>query len=392
MKNPKMETLVINRNFDDTKPSVCMVAYHCCIRVFKEAYPLNQKGYRLGLLTNQLGSGWNMFEPCMAYLTPDQFRWSLEYLEKYGKFQIYHVHNEPDWIARIVCEVVRKNGKKVIWDIHDIESARIQSIPFEEQEILKKVDGIVHVSDSAKKWTNQKHSNLTPNQIILGSLLPEALIRNKKTMPYRIKNSIVYEGGLSPAQKPRPVADARSNSDGQSLHNYDMRDYSRVIFALSNEGFKPYILQSDNEIGAIGATAQGYIQYGAVPEPAVAPTDLPTVLSKYEWGLVGVPFSFPLGDMALPNKLFEYLSAGVVPIVINCKQAGEFVEKNNIGLYIKSDKDFFSEGYLRKILHPDNICNNEYYREQIEAFQPSLIMENQIHLLENLYRTVLTPV
>lgn len=371
---------------DPKMPKICMVTHHDCIRVFKESHPLIEKGYALGLFTNQLGSGWNMFNPACCYLDENQFKTSLTYLVNHSDFQIYHVHNEPDWIARITCEIVQPKGKKVVWDIHDIESARSIGLPFDEVQTIEKVDGIVHVSFKAKDWVNKWYKSVTPHQVVLPSMVPKEYMRLRKLAPYRIKNSIVYEGGLTPPKSAEPK---KEKVGRQVTYTFEMRDYSKAMFALSNEGFKPYIMQSGGGIGTIGDVAKMYRQYGVTALPSVSPIDLPSALSSYEWGLVGFPLTFNLGDMAMPNKLWEYLAGETVPIVINCQSAGEFVEKNDIGIWVKSEKDFYREGYLRQILHPDNFKNNGYYRTKIKAMLPNLVMESNIHYLEEMYSMLL---
>ena len=58
-------------------------------------------------------------------------------------------------------------------------------------------------------------------------------------------------------------------------------------------------------------------------------------MAMYDAGLVGSPY--PLDDFkdSMPNKLFEYISAGIPALVFNAPEAGKYVEENGLGLSIQ---------------------------------------------------------
>jgi glycosyltransferase involved in cell wall biosynthesis len=58
-------------------------------------------------------------------------------------------------------------------------------------------------------------------------------------------------------------------------------------------------------------------------------------MSRHSAGLVGSPY--PLDDFkdSMPNKLFEYVSAGLPVIVINSPEASKYVEENGLGVSIQ---------------------------------------------------------
>ena len=42
----------------------------------------------------------------------------------------------------------------------------------------------------------------------------------------------------------------------------------------------------------------------------------------------------------MPNKVFDYLIAGVTPIVINAKEVSNFVTKHNVGYSVNTMSEF----------------------------------------------------
>jgi hypothetical protein len=59
-------------------------------------------------------------------------------------------------------------------------------------------------------------------------------------------------------------------------------------------------------------------------------------LSQHSVGIVGTPY--PLSDFAdsMPNKLFEYVAAGLPVICINAPEAAKYAEANGLGMGVQT--------------------------------------------------------
>jgi glycosyltransferase involved in cell wall biosynthesis len=55
-------------------------------------------------------------------------------------------------------------------------------------------------------------------------------------------------------------------------------------------------------------------------------------LAKHSVGLVGSPYPLLDFEDSMPNKLFEYISAGIPVMVFNSPEAKAFVEENKLGV------------------------------------------------------------
>ena len=382
---------------------IVFVADHCCIRLFKESSVLLDRGHEMHLVSFERGTGHNFYKSFLGYWYfkdkntlkiqhKNQFQEAIRHYCEYIKPDLFVCHNEPDWICEETIKVAHPLGIPVVWDIHDIESARQGQIPLEEQRIMQMIDGIVHVSEYAKKWTNWVHSYLKCPQEVIYSMYPSPEgIKNRedirKVLPVpsvyplvapKIHNSLVYEGGIgAPEEKQEMI-----KSGNAKVLSFNMRNYAGIFEQFSNEGFKPFIYGAGAPIGECNKDAMKYMKYGCVTQPSIDPLNLIYELAKYEFGFVGFPvMGTPLFDMAFPNKFCDYMMAGVIPIVVNCKQTGELVADNKLGFYFPDLKMIKEPDVLRKILN----CNRSEYQARIVEWRKTLYMENQIERLEKLY-------
>jgi glycosyltransferase involved in cell wall biosynthesis len=101
-------------------------------------------------------------------------------------------------------------------------------------------------------------------------------------------------------------------------------------------------------------------------------------LQMHGFGLVGAFTSFPLMEAAMPNKLFEYIANGVVPVVLNATEAAQFVTANKCGIVLTS------QDHLEEQLAP-----GPDLRKNVLEIRGAMLMEDAIHPLVSLYRSLL---
>lgn len=69
-------------------------------------------------------------------------------------------------------------------------------------------------------------------------------------------------------------------------------------------------------------------------------------------------------DMAIPIKLYEYLSCGLPIVATNCEEMKKIIEKNRIGIVSADDSRNFSEAILQMISNLQS--DKKYYEEDIK--------------------------
>ena len=102
-------------------------------------------------------------------------------------------------------------------------------------------------------------------------------------------------------------------------------------------------------------------------------------LNRYDWGLctcaIGPCNTY---NWAMPNKLFEYITAGIPVIALYMNEVGEFIKEHELGVVIESVKDI-----------PKIYDQHEYYREKVKEKRHLFTMETQVAKIEKLYEKVL---
>jgi hypothetical protein len=68
-------------------------------------------------------------------------------------------------------------------------------------------------------------------------------------------------------------------------------------------------------------------------------------MGNYQWGFIGTSIENSYMDFLMPHRLFDCIAAGIPIMVMNMKKTSEFVEKEGIGITIKSYED------VRKYYH-----------------------------------------
>ena len=121
--------------------------------------------------------------------------------------------------------------------------------------------------------------------------------------------------------------------------------------------------------------------------PKVPPEELVEFLSEADVGVH--PLSrYSNADIALPNKLFEYLHAGLPVVVSECPAMASFVRRHGLGEIAPVDD---SAAWAEAI---DSALRNSSYRERVEdleTLREEWSWERQEDELLDVYRQVLEP-
>jgi hypothetical protein len=337
---------------------VCMVSHHSCIRVFKQGFALAQlDDVTVGHIAFLTTFGFNIFDTMTVFSDREMLRRSVGKAAE--KADLFHVHNEPDWL---VGNVRAMTDKPIVYDIHDLESLRWQRGPDQDQlDSFGMSDAWVHVSEPCRIEAEKLHGNSKPN-----AMLPSFVndIFYGPTPAGDVSwDSIVYEGGLSSESTYKAHT-------GEEISNF--RNYLPVVEAFTKQGFNVQLYAT----GQINDNA--YEELGAVVGTSLAYPVMLAAIRPYAFGLVGASKKFPLMQAALPNKLFEYISQGVVPVCYNADAAADFCEKHGIGIRLDGLDD------LKEQLKDGPAC-----RERLLEKRHDWAMEKHIGKIIELYEAIL---
>lgn len=263
--------------------------------------------------------------------------------------KILHVHNEPNWPVSVAKEVA--NGRPVILNVHDITTGRPGSTyDYAEEQAYKDADALIFTAEHQRDYAKKLGFDIDKPTVILPNYAPRDMIVTKPYFPHI--GGICYVGGAEPRGKKdswrdmSPVADVL---DGE-LHMYP-----------GNNG----------------------VEYGLVHITEYDLTILAHRLARHDWGFCGVPVPNSAWDSTLPNKLFEYLAAGLPVIVLNSAPSAEFVEKHGVGIVLDSIMD------LKRLKKVSKLHYNQM-KASVRATREQFTMERNIGPVVDLYERLLS--
>jgi len=158
----------------------------------------------------------------------------------------------------------------------------------------------------------------------------------------------VYSGGLNQARGVHVLIEAMRN----------LSDVHLAVVCVPHADTW-YVHQLRAESARLGLTERVHF-VDPVPSDQVAP-----FLSSADVGIHPMVGGFANHEMALPNKLFEYIHAGLPLVVTDLEQMGAFVRSRGIGEAFRSDDTLDLASKIRAV-----IANPRPYRAAVRA--PSL--------------------
>ena len=282
---------------------------------------------------------------------------------------IFHVHNEPSFFVTAVKDMLP--DKPVVLDVHDsmllrrtdeevdkAQSEQVYRYTIDERNNIQLADGLIFVCNPMRDMVVDTYKTTQPH-IVLYSMVPR--------MFYRIDFSqwlggLVYEGRVDLPKHLTPEWDFFKYSDYLDLSN-KCKDLGIDFHVYSPRG--------NSEV------VEAYKKVCLLHEP-VKFEKLIRVLGSHDWGLVGNLNSYQEWELAMPNKLFEYISACVPVVAMNAGECSKIIEEYGLGITVNSLEELTE----RWGEHRD-------YRKSVVQNRFKLSMDDNIHKLEELYRNFL---
>ncbi len=351
--------------------NIVQIAAHACIRVTKQALPLANLGHNLHIIANRIPSYAELYKTTVVCGDQSQF---TEAIKIYAdKADIFHCHNEPSWFVTAVKEI---SSKPVVLDVHDSFLARLTPeeehnrlengadrrirVNTEERNNFQLADALVFPSESFGKIITDEYKIGVPT-LTLPSYLPEHLyVYNTKEH----WGGLVYEGRV----------DLKSEIEKDSrMYGFIYCDYEELANKCKSIGMDLHLYSGRKD----EAFKKVYGDIAYCHEPYVY-DKLLNKISRHDWGLIGNVTHTSEWNVALPNKLFEYIAACVPIVVMNASESAKIIEKYGIGIIVK-DIDELAQRWSEH-----RICRNNLIKLRKE-----FVMENHIGKLEELYKGLL---
>jgi glycosyltransferase involved in cell wall biosynthesis len=206
---------------------------------------------------------------------------------------------------------------------------------------------------------------------------------------YGAKREIVFHNYVSRSLAPRSFREKLSEKDGDVHVVYegtllslsgDHYDLKGIFNDLARHGYHVHIYDShSNQDYARLAETHDSIHYHGHKDPR----ELSYEITQYDYGWAGfnVAKNRDHLDMALPNKLFEYLASGLPVLSFPHKAQKEFLEANGVGLVFEDLNELDDELKQRATVDclKDNVLQKRFH----------FTMEASIGKVLNLYTSLL---
>lgn len=307
-----------------------MVAGHCCIRVHKMAIPLIEKGHNVHLVGMRVPNFWEQYKTFTLCTDVEQM---LESLKIYARsdVDVFHCHNEPSWFVTALKEIT---DKPVILDVHDSYLAR--STPEQATEALDRGDNHVRVLVEERNNFQLADGLVFPGESFKELVCGEfGITQPTLTLPSYVPGRFFqysgrdWHGGLVYEGKVNTPDETKGTSKG-----FEYCDYTDVAQQTQKLGmdFHLYSGRTDEKF------KKHYGEIAFIHKP-LEYDELMLSLTRHDWGLVGNTKKTSEWDVAMPNKLFEYLAAGVPVVAMNASASSKFLEDNGLGISVDGPEE-----------------------------------------------------
>lgn len=349
--------------------NIVMVSGHSCIRVHKMALPLIERGHNVHLVAKKLSSFWQHYKTFAMCSDVEQYAEAIKLHAP--KADVFHCHNEPSWFVSLIKEIT---DKPVILDVHDSYLAR--STPEEAGAAMDR--GENHVRITVEERTNCQLADglVFPGEDFRGVVTGEfGLTQPALTLPsYVPKRYYQYDfkdwhGGLVYEGKVNLPEETKGYSSG-----FKYCDYTDAAQKTTDAGmdFHLYAGRADEKF----TKHYGSFRHTFVHQPLDYDV-LMERIGRHDWGLVGNTTKTREWDVAMPNKLFEYVATGVPVVAMNAANSSRFLEDTGMGISVSGPEELAERWAEHRVV-----------RKRLFKERQAWSMNEHIHKLEEFYRAV----
>ncbi len=327
---------------------IIMISWHCCGRVVKQARALKNLGYNLNLVTNRVPANIDVFDSINYYKDKKDLDTTLGL---FGDTDIFHVHNEPTWMSTIIR--VKYSNARIVLDMHDSNYWRVEGMRWYEEDVaMQCADALVMTSKSMKDSIKRYGK---PTIIVPSATLEEDF----RYGGWHYWGGLCSEGGHSLPTDENPMESWR---DYTAL--YTLLKGKRQVFAYS-----PMFRQGSK-------LDKHYIKLG-VKLGTYTHEDLLDNMGKHDWSLVGNLKRDRVWDLALPNKFFDSMAAGIPVVNFGCKEVETLVNTFDVGINVDT---------VDELLDKWEECEQKRYKVHIN--REFFVLERYIGELTRLYESL----
>ena len=231
-----------------------------------------------------------------------------------------------------------------------------------EGTYINKCSIITTVSKGISKLLFENYGLRDLPEVVYGFPKEEVRIRNK----HSYSRKLVFHGNLS--------------SDREVIRFIRAFDFEKAqtTFTIRGNGSKEYVKALRS------LTSSRRYRNTVNVEKSVPYSDLIRVTAEYDFGLIPWQNMRPQKKFSMPNKLFEYLTAGLPIICTNGSEIADLVKEHNIGLVFSYDRIQLLVDGLREL----DDSNYEIMKKNVSQFVQNFGFIKQSRKILDLYNNL----
>ncbi|HID94310.1 MAG TPA: glycosyltransferase [bacterium (Candidatus Stahlbacteria)] len=278
-----------------------------------------------------------------------------------------HVYHSHDLSTLLVGYIGAKiNNTKLIYDSHELCVEMSHGIKKSiwrllEQTLIKQCNFVLTVNGGIAKELANRYNTKMPT-VLLNAAPYKKLTREKKNYPYRI----VYEGIYTKDRNLDKIIEA-------ALY---IRD---GILVFVGEGTEEHSLKKLRDKLRVNEKVNFF---KPIPREELIP-----FISSCDIGLAIYSKNSLNNFYATPNKLFEYIMAGIPIIGSNFPEMRNIIEGEGIGLTVNPDNPMEIASSINKLIEDESLYNK--MQKNLEQARQKYNWEREEKKLIELYRKCL---
>jgi len=232
-------------------------------------------------------------------------------------------------LLRTAVEVKQKTGAGLVYDAHELETetiglkgAKKRLFSYLERRFIRECGAVICVSDSIADWY-ARHYGITRPAVVRNipdlrnqaGFIGSDVIRDRFHIP-RQDLIFIYQGGLAPGRRVE-----------QMLRIFSRLQPNRHLVFMGFGPLEPIIKEATSLRPNIHLV------------PAVPPEEVLKYSASADVGIVGVENSCLSYYFSLPNKMFEYLLAGIPVLVPDYPEMRRVIDTHGCGWVVPDGDD-----------------------------------------------------
>jgi glycosyltransferase involved in cell wall biosynthesis len=296
----------------------------------------------------------------------------FRFARRYRKAQVWHCNDFNPFLAAILAKMMNRK-LKIVYDCHEYQSEMYGKSAFErkavrffESRYIKRADVVITVSTSiAEEY--QRLYGLEKVHILMNvpdrSDAPKSnLLREALTIDSS-KRLFLYQGKLGADRGVRELVEA-----------FAQHPQPHAVLVVMGNG----PLQAEIE-------AATHSQENIFFHPSVPYQLLLKYTASADFGFVSTQNTSLNNYYCMPNKLFEYIQAGIPVVSNNLKDCAAFVEEMQVGITLKSwTAQAIAKGVKQCMDQPSGA-----FDRGLERAKNEFVWEKERLKLESIYRNLM---